>query len=63
MSSSRPPDFPRVYDICPTCGYDHDYDLPRLESLARRDAMVAHLKRDGAPPLEMLRFGGEDGDE
>lgn len=48
MSNSRPPEFPRVYDICPTCGYDHDFDLPRLPADVRLQASLLHLRRDGS---------------
>lgn len=65
MSSSRPPEFPRVYDICPTCGYDHDFDLPRLPSPAREEATLAHLKAEGhttdAPQTRRLVAGGANG--
>lgn len=54
MSSSRPPDFPRVYEICATCGYDHDYDLPRLDWDTRQEALVAHLRVDKRVPSQLM---------
>ena len=54
MSSSRPPDFPRVYEICATCGYDHDYDLPRLDWDTRQEVLVAHLRVDKRVPSQLM---------
>lgn len=44
-ASERPsrPSFPRVYEVCLTCGYDHSHDLPHLDARARAAAEAAHL--------------------
>lgn len=40
MASVRP--FPRDYEVCETCGYDHAYDLPTLSPTARAEAERLH---------------------
>ena len=42
--SDRPsrPSFPRVYEVCETCGYDHVVDYPALTEEARAEAEARH---------------------
>ena len=47
--SDRPsrPSFPRVYEVCETCGYSHDVDYPTLTEDQRLEADALH---DSATP-------------
>lgn len=58
MASVRP--FPRDYEVCETCGYDHEYDLPHLSATARDEAERLHSlpPPTGSQPFLSTFLGG-----